>query len=455
MTSNFTTNKGLEQPASGDYVNAWASPVNQNWSEIDQALGGTTNISVTGISAPTTTLTLTQYRPPNIEFTGALGTNLTYQIPTGVGGMWSINNATTGTFSLSFAIAAGNSLALATGRTLIISNGVTVAVATPKPTQGGTYTPIFQSGSVQVAGPTGVPAGYGDFQWGFLLPNASGIPCSGLLVGGAGKLQVVHLTDAQITGLKGITVIRSAGDADSTPGNPGIDGGGDLLDFAGASLNGSGGLAKYQGGTSVNAQAGAGITRGGNGTGASSIAGDAYLEAGEAPTGGGNVQLLAKIINGIAGVIRHRWNSVFTMDEYSDGSLFLYPLASAPSVNRGGFGAPGQSLVSNGPGQPSSWSGGHSLSTPGYEILPGGTILQWGGVTTPVVPNPVDFNITFPKVFPTACFGVFVCSNRNVAANGQAIDGSNYASNITTTGATITVDQGTFGNPSSWFAIGR
>src|ERR1700704_592512 len=113
MTSTFSTNKGLEEPASGDYVNAWATPVNSNWTAIDAALGGTTSIVVTGISAPITTLTLTQYRPPNIEFTGTLGANLNYQIPTGVGGMWSINNATTGAFSLAFSIAAGNSLTLA------------------------------------------------------------------------------------------------------------------------------------------------------------------------------------------------------------------------------------------------------------------------------------------------------------------------------------------------------
>ncbi len=129
MTSTFSINKGIEEPASGDYVNAWASPVNSNWTAIDVALGGTTSISVTGISAPTTTLTLIQYRPPNIEFTGVLGANLTYQIPAGVGGMWSINNATSGAFSLSFSIAAGNSLTLGGGRTLILSNGTTIALA--------------------------------------------------------------------------------------------------------------------------------------------------------------------------------------------------------------------------------------------------------------------------------------------------------------------------------------
>lgn len=129
MTSSFSVNKGLEEPAAGDYINSWASPVNSNWTAIDVSLGGTTSISVTGISAPITTLTLSQYRPLNMEFTGALGTNLTYQIPTGIGGIWSINNATTGTASLSFSIAAGNSLVLNAGRTLIVSDGISVALA--------------------------------------------------------------------------------------------------------------------------------------------------------------------------------------------------------------------------------------------------------------------------------------------------------------------------------------
>lgn len=464
MTSTFSTNKGLEEPASGDYVNAWATPVNANWTAIDVALGGTTTISVTGNSTLTTTLTQTQYRPPNIEFTGTLSTNLNYQIPTGVGGMWSVNNATTGLFFLGFSIAAGNTLILAPGRTLIVSNGTVVSVATPKPTQGGTYTPIFESGSVQVAGPTGVPAGYGDFQWGFLLPNASGIPSSGLLVGGAGKTQVVHITDAQVTGLKGITVIRTAGDADSTPGNPGLDGGGDLLDFAGASLNGPGGAAKYQGGTSVNSIAGDATLQGGNATGTSpnAQAGNAVLSSGVVGMKCGiGVILSANVPPGASGavVIRHQFGTaggtVLVLDEFIDGSKFLYPLAAFPSVNRGGSGIVGQVESSNGPGQPTSWVGGRSTSSPGYEILPGGTILQWGGVTTPTGPVTVDFNITFAMKFPTVCFGVFPCSNRSVAVNGQAANGSNFASSITTTGAVITIDTGPSGTISNWFAIGR
>lgn len=129
MSSTFTVNKGIEQPASGDYVNSWAAPVNANWEDVDNALGGVTGISVTSVAGPTIALTLTQYQPPNFKFTGVLSANLLYYIPAGVGGLWTISNATTGSFSLSFGIAAGNSLVLGPGRTLIVSDGANVFIA--------------------------------------------------------------------------------------------------------------------------------------------------------------------------------------------------------------------------------------------------------------------------------------------------------------------------------------
>lgn len=200
---------------------------------------------------------------------------------------------------------------------------------------GGTYEPAFQSGSVQINYQGGF-GGFGDFQFGFALPNASGIPSSGILLGGAGKSQVVYVTDAQIPGLKGINVIREAGDAGDT-----TSGGGDLLDFAGGSINGAGGQAKYQGGTSVNGQAGPAILQGGNST--NGIPGDAFVEGGVTGSQGANVHLIPTTLNGTSGVIRHRWNSIPIWDEYVNGSWFFY--------NGGnGFGLAGQPLVSGGPG---------------------------------------------------------------------------------------------------------
>ncbi len=199
---------------------------------------------------------------------------------------------------------------------------------------GGTYDAGTLSGSIQVNFQGGF-AGFGDLRFGFAFPNPSGIPSSGMSLGGAGKTQVVEITDAQIPGLKGITKIRSAGDAGDATSD-----GGDLLDFAGGSVGGNGGQAKYQGGTSVNGQAGPAILQGGNST--TGIPGDAFIEGGVTGSRGANVHLIPTTLNGLSGVIRHRWNSVPIWDEYVNGSWFFY--------NGGnGFGLVGQPLVSGGP----------------------------------------------------------------------------------------------------------
>jgi hypothetical protein len=129
MASTFTPNKSIERPAAGDYNSTWATPVNNDWTIIDTALGGTTTINVTGVSAGTLALSLAQYQPPNIEFYGTLSGNLTYTIPSGVGGIWTIANSATGSFTISFALSSGSSISLIAGRSLIVSDGVNVAYA--------------------------------------------------------------------------------------------------------------------------------------------------------------------------------------------------------------------------------------------------------------------------------------------------------------------------------------
>lgn len=128
MSDTFTVNKNIDQPSSGSYVNSWDVPVNSNWGIIDKCFGGTTSISVTGVVS-NTALTIAQYQPPNIEFIGSLSASIEYYIPAGVGGIWSVSNSTSGGFSLTFGIAAGNSITLLSGRTLIVSDGVSVAFA--------------------------------------------------------------------------------------------------------------------------------------------------------------------------------------------------------------------------------------------------------------------------------------------------------------------------------------
>lgn len=210
----------------------------------------------------------------------------------------------------------------------------------------GTYESPFTSGSIQVKGSDGLLAGYGNFQVGFALPNASGTPSEGILIGGAGAVQVVHITDEQLPGQKGITVITEAGDASAT--TPATDDGGDLLDFAGGSVNGTGGQRKVQGGTSANKAAGITIVAGGNASGstADAVPGDVFSIGGQVGMQGATNHWIASVLNGIAGFLRHRFNSTIIIDEVVDGSWFFY------AVDGGTFGAVGAPLISRGTGQP-------------------------------------------------------------------------------------------------------
>jgi len=106
-----TTNKGLIQPANGSYVDTWDQPVNNDWSYIDAAFGGVTSLNATGVSS--VTLTLTQYQPMAIAISGAMSNNVTYTIPSGVGGNWIVRNTTTdatgGPWMVTFASGGGGS----------------------------------------------------------------------------------------------------------------------------------------------------------------------------------------------------------------------------------------------------------------------------------------------------------------------------------------------------------
>jgi hypothetical protein len=131
--SSFTVNKNIQQPAAGSFNNIWDEPVNADWEIIDQAFGGNTIINVTGASG-VVALTVTQYTPPNIVFDGTLSANVTYVLPTGVGGMWSIFNQTTGAFVLSFAVAGGGGSGVQQGqRTLFVCDGDSMFLADTAP----------------------------------------------------------------------------------------------------------------------------------------------------------------------------------------------------------------------------------------------------------------------------------------------------------------------------------
>lgn len=172
MVSTWTVNKNLEKPANGDYVNTWSTPVNADWDAIDASLGGTATINATGASG-TVSLSVGQYRPINMVISGAPVGDTAYQLPSGVGGFWTVSNQTTGGFNIYLNSAGGGtSVVLPVGRTLTVSDGtnVTTAVSTAASVSsvnasggatGFTFSggPITTSGTLTMSGTLAVGSG--------------------------------------------------------------------------------------------------------------------------------------------------------------------------------------------------------------------------------------------------------------------------------------------------------
>lgn len=106
MASSFTTNRNFEEPANGDYVNTWNTPVNANFTAIDDCFGGTTTVS---LSNSNVTLTTEQLQCFKIVFQGTLSANVVVTVPSGVGGVFRIKNSTTGSFTLGINSGGGGS----------------------------------------------------------------------------------------------------------------------------------------------------------------------------------------------------------------------------------------------------------------------------------------------------------------------------------------------------------
>jgi hypothetical protein len=172
MTSTYTTNKSIERPANNDYVNTWDLPVNADFTTIDTALGGNQILNPTGLSGVVTLTTstsgvapfttTTQWQAPNLiigaSLTGVatLTANVNYRLPSGVGGVWTIYNNTTGAFTVTFSSAGGGtSVVLPQGyRTTVVCDGTNVQTS-------ATGAPLFASPVHRFLGST---SGYVGFQ---------------------------------------------------------------------------------------------------------------------------------------------------------------------------------------------------------------------------------------------------------------------------------------------------
>jgi hypothetical protein len=128
--SSLTLNKKILKPAYNEFASeatGWSGPVNADFDIIDYSFGGTQVLIPTGIPSSTIDLTPSEYQPAIIvigqtaSIAGVLSGNLVYRFPSGVGGVWSVFNNTTGAFTVTFSSAGG-------GTSVVVSQGVSTTI---------------------------------------------------------------------------------------------------------------------------------------------------------------------------------------------------------------------------------------------------------------------------------------------------------------------------------------
>jgi len=190
MVSSWTTQRHIEKPANGDDVGNWNVPVNADWDIIDACLGGLTTLNATAASG-VVTLTVAQYRSPIIEITGTLTAAVNYQLPSGIGGLWSIFNNTTGAFTITYSnAAAGSTVTLAQGySSIVVSDGTNIGFGSTLPVSAaGSNTQIQYNNS-------GVFAGSSNLTWnGSMLQVGGAFSASGNVTGAVGTFSSLSIS---------------------------------------------------------------------------------------------------------------------------------------------------------------------------------------------------------------------------------------------------------------------
>jgi len=142
---------------------------------------------VTGVTATPVVLTQTQYQKLIIKFTGTLTANVTYQLPSGIGGKWVLRNNATGAFTVTFASLGGGTSFVATpGFANAASDGVNTA---------GNFDAIAAGIITMWSGSIGaIPSGW------FLCDGTNGTPdLRDRFIVGAGSTYAVNATGGAAT----------------------------------------------------------------------------------------------------------------------------------------------------------------------------------------------------------------------------------------------------------------
>ena len=179
MANTITTNKLFQEPAQGD--TGWNTPLNFNFTTMDQSLGSSFAISTTGGTTNLTTSTASingvyWWTAQQLVISGTLTSNATITIPTFItgstantfGSSWIITNNTTGSYTVTFVTtgtgASGSGVTISqNSSSFIYSNGTSTSYADSNITNSlvsPTFTNLSVTGTATIAGVTtiGLPA---------------------------------------------------------------------------------------------------------------------------------------------------------------------------------------------------------------------------------------------------------------------------------------------------------
>jgi len=123
MVSTFTPNVQLEEPARGDDVGTWDTPVNSNMTLIDLIAGGIATISA---AAGSVVLSAAQFKSNNITFNSTLIASITVTFPTSFIKPYTVGHVATGstayTITLGTTATGGQVIALPPGEFIDVFN---------------------------------------------------------------------------------------------------------------------------------------------------------------------------------------------------------------------------------------------------------------------------------------------------------------------------------------------
>lgn len=122
MVSTFTPNIQLEEPARGDDVGVWDTPVNNNMTVVDLVAGG---IATIGLNSSPVVLSAAQFQSKGIVFNSTLTASVSITFPTSFKKSYEVTNACTGinfVITLGTTAAGGQVIAVPPGETIDVVN---------------------------------------------------------------------------------------------------------------------------------------------------------------------------------------------------------------------------------------------------------------------------------------------------------------------------------------------